>query len=195
VILARLVILPVLTIAPVLPVIALLVVIVVVVLARLLIVVAALVVALLIGLLLLIARRMRLHGGLRLVVAIVETIVRVAVGPRLRLLLLLEGLVLPELLLRRRDQAEIMLGVLIIILGSHRIAGARGIAGKLNVFFGDVIGGPADLHVRAVRFVNARQRIVILASASASAASTITTPHAMVLVLTVPHSLPFRQPC
>jgi hypothetical protein len=53
-----------------------------------------------------------------------------------------------------------------------------------------VIGGATDFHIRAVRFVDARQRIMILTSASAAA---IAAPHAMVLVLTVPHSLPFRQ--
>ena len=86
-----------------------------------------------------------------------------------------------------------MLGVLVVVFRRDRIARGGRIAGQLNVFLGNMVGGTPDFDVGPVQFVNARERIVILASA-ASAAPTITTPHAMVLVLTVPHSLPFRQP-
>ena len=56
-------------------------------------------------------------------------------------------ILLAELLLRRGDQAEIVLGVLIVILGGDRIAGRLRVAGKLNVFLGDVMTVAADLHV------------------------------------------------
>ena len=71
-------------------------------------------------------------------------------------------LALPELLLRGGDQAEIVLGVLIVVFGGDRIAGGLRVARELDVFLGDVDGGAADLHVRAVRFVDPRQRIVAL---------------------------------
>src|ERR1700716_946027 len=91
--------------------------------------------------------------------------------------------VLAELLVHRRDQAEIMLGMLIIVFRRHRVARGLRIAGELNVFFSDVRRRSANLDVRAVGFVNPRQRIVALA---------VTPPHA--LVLTVSHGLLVRQP-
>src|SRR5262245_50286555 len=45
-------------------------------------------------------------------------------------------ILLPELLLRRGDQAEVVLGVLIMVLGGHRIAGALRVAGELQIFLG-----------------------------------------------------------
>ena len=85
--------------------------------------------------------------------------------PGLRRLLLI-GLVLPELFLRRRDQAEIMLGVLVVVFRRDRIAGRGRIAGQLDVFLGDVIGGAPDFHIGPVQFVNARERIMIFAIAA-----------------------------
>src|SRR6185437_10543868 len=67
------------------------------------------------------------------------------VGARLRL-------VLSELLLRRRDQPEIMLGVLIVVLGRDRIARGARITRELQIFLGDVRGRAADLDVGTVRF-------------------------------------------
>jgi len=122
-------------------------------------------------------RRVRLVVRLRIVVAVQAVLVRFA---------LLERLILPELFLRRGDQAEVMFGVLIVILGRHRIAGGRRITRKLDVLFGDVIRGTADFHIRPVGFVNPCQRIVVLTAAAAAA---VTTAHPM-LVLTVSHGLP-----
>ena len=59
-------------------------------------------------------------------------------------------IVLPELFLRRGDQAEIMFGVLKVIFRRHRVARGLGVACQLHVFIGDVVGGPADLHVGTV---------------------------------------------
>ena len=191
VVMARLLILTRLMVLTILTIVARLVV---VVLWAGLLMAALLKVALLIRLLMLARRvwlaatRLRLHDAVVLAVEIVVGAL-FAAAAGLRLLLLI-GLVLPELFLRRRDQAEIMLGVLVVVFRRDRIAGRGRIAGKLDVFLGDVIGGASDFHIGAVRFVDARQRIMILAAASAAA---IAAPHAMVLVLTVPHSLPFRQ--
>ncbi len=63
-------------------------------------------------------------------------------------------LVLAELFLGRRDQAEIMLGVLVVVLGGDRVAGRARIARELKIFFGDVRSRAADLDVGSVRFVN-----------------------------------------
>ena len=136
---------------------------------------------LLIGLL---ARRIGL-GAAVVRLRIVAVVVALVVAARLSAFALLERLALTELLLRRRDQAEIMLGVLIVVFGGHRIARRGRVPGKLDVFLGNVIRGPADLHVRPVRFVNPSQRVV----AFATAAAIVTTPHPM-LVLTVSHGSP-----
>ena len=96
---------------------------------------------------------------------------------------------LAELLLRRGDQAEIMLGVLIIIFRRDRIAGALRVARELDVFFRDMRGGAADLHVGPVRLVNPRQRILAFAMTAVTATVTATSPHAL---LTVSHDLPVR---
>ena len=81
--------------------------------------------------------------------------------------------------------AEIMLGVLVVILRRDRIAGGLRVARELDVLFRDVGRISANLHVRAVRLVYARHRIVTLAVLVAPA-------HA--LVLTVSHDLPVCQP-
>ena len=54
------------------------------------------------------------------------------------------------MLLRGGDQAEVMLGVLIIIFGCNRIAGTLRVARELNVLFRDMRCGAADLHVGTV---------------------------------------------
>src|SRR5262249_40124799 len=93
-------------------------------------------------------------------------------------------LVLAELLLHGRDHAEIVLGVLIVVFGGHRIAGRLGVARELHVLLRDMVRGAANFDVRAVRLVDPRQRIVALAA--------VTPPHA--LVLTVPHGSLVCQP-
>jgi hypothetical protein len=57
------------------------------------------------------------------------------------------------------DEAEIMLGVLQVVLGRDRIAAGVGIARELQIFLGDVVGVAADLHIRPVRFIRTGQRI------------------------------------
>src|SRR6266536_1310618 len=107
---------------------------------------------------------------------------RLAFGAEIRL-------ALPKLLLGRGDQPEIMLGVLIVVFGRDRIAGRLGVAGKLDVFFGDVGSGSADFHVGTVRLVDPGQGVLALAVAPA---------HAFVLTVShgslVHHSLLRRSP-
>src|SRR5215471_3674666 len=58
--------------------------------------------------------------------------------------------VLPELFLRCGDQPEVMLRVLEVVLRRHRVAGRRGVTRQLDIFLGNMIGGPADFHVGTV---------------------------------------------
>ena len=89
-------------------------------------------------------------------------------------------IVLPELFLRGGYQAEVMLGVLKVVLCRHRVARGLRVARQLYVFIGDVIGSPADFHVGTVGFVDPRERILALA---------VAPPHAF--VLTVSHGCLF----
>jgi hypothetical protein len=110
----------------------------------------------------------------RLVIAPVETLValfRVVAEVRIAL---------PELFLRGGDQAEVMLGVLKVVLRRHRVARGLRVARQLHVFLGDVVGSPADFHVGTVGFVDPRERILALA---------VSPPHAF--VLTVSHGFWF----
>ena len=83
------------------------------------------------------ARRERLAADGRLLVVAVVVAVVGSIAALVAALLVI-GLALTKLLLRRRDQAKVMLGVLIIIFRRDRVAGALRIAGKLEIFFGDV---------------------------------------------------------
>lgn len=133
------------------------------------------------------ARRERLAGQMRLLVIVaVESIVAIAAHVAL-LLLLVVGLILPVLLLSGGDQAEIMLGMLIVVFGGDRIAGTLRIAGELQVLFGDVGGRAADFHIRSVGLVHAGQGILVMTTTFA-----VATPHA--LILSVSHGLLFCQP-
>src|SRR5205085_4346282 len=67
---------------------------------------------------------------------------------------LVVGVLLLELFLRRRDQAKIVLGVLEMILGVHRVAAGLGTTGQLKILLGDMMRGTADLHFGPVRLVN-----------------------------------------
>ncbi len=138
-------------------------------------------------------RRVRFTTHLRLVVALVIIIIvgEVVVRPAATTGLLLEiRLGLAKLFLRGGDQAEIMLGVLIIIFAGNRIAGALRVAGELEIFFGNVGRCSPDFYVLPVGFVHSRQRILMMMMATTFA--TIATAHAF--VLTVSHGLLFRQP-
>lgn len=102
----------------------------------------------------------------------------------MRLLLVVVRVLLTKLLLRCSDQAEVVLGVLIIILGGHRVTRSLRVTRELDVFFRDMRSGATDFDVGAVRFVNARERILTLAVVASP-------PHAL---LTVSHVVPVRRP-
>ena len=125
-----------------------------------------------------------------LVRARLELLVVAALGTRLEVRILL-----PELLLRGGDQAEIMLGVLEIVFGGNRIAGGLGIARKLEIFLRHVIGSSANLHIRAVRLINPGEGILI---APVVVLLIIIAPaHTLVVIvmmlLTVSHGLLFND--
>jgi len=83
-------------------------------------------------------------------------------------------------LLRRHDDAVVVLGVLEIALGGHHVAGGQRVARERHVFLGDVRSGPADLHVGPVRFVAPRQCILGFTATAATAP-------AILLLLSLPH--------
>ena len=104
-------------------------------------------------------------------------------------------LVLTELLLRGSDQTEIMFGMLVVVLGGNRVAGGTGVACQLDVFFGDVRGGAADLDVGPVRFEYPGHR-VLAAPVVIVVVIIVVVPvtHPLVVILTVSHVLPLFQP-
>src|SRR5690606_1738862 len=50
------------------------------------------------------------------------------------------------------------------ILGHHAVAGSGGVARQLLILLGDMVRGPADLHIGTVRLIGPRQRIRSLAA-------------------------------
>ena len=85
-----------------------------------------------------------------------------------------EGTCLPELFLRGRNQTEIMLRVLEIVLLRNRISRRLRITRKLQVFLGNVGRRAPHFDVRSVRLVHPRERIVTLA---------VTPAHTLVLLV------------
>src|SRR6516165_6100206 len=107
------------------------------------------------------ARRKRLAADRGLVAVVVSFVGNITA---LVAALLIIRLALPKLLLGRSDQAEIMLGMLIIIFCRHGVAGTLRVACKLEIFFRDVRCSTADFHVRSVGLVHARQWILVVAT-------------------------------
>jgi hypothetical protein len=101
-----------------------------------------------------VARLVLTQEGLIVVVVAVEGVVATLRLPArsalLMRLLIVIGVLLTKLLLRRRDQPEIVFRMLIIILGGYRIAGSLGVARQLDIFLGNVRGGAADFDVGTV---------------------------------------------
>jgi hypothetical protein len=158
---------------------------------RLLVLLRRLLLALIVRLLLW-RERLAAHGRL-VIVAVVIRVVGV-IAALLRLLLIEGRLGLPQVFLRGGDQAEIMFGVLVVVFGRDRIAGALRVARQLKVFLGNVRRIAPDLQVRSVGLVHARQWILMMVMMMPTTATftAVATPHA--LVLTVSHDLLFRQP-
>ncbi len=89
------------------------------------------------------AGRERFAGHRRLIaipiaITVVVAVIGRCIASRFARLLLEIGLRLAKLFLRRGDQAEVMFSVLIIIFGGNRISRTLRVAGKLEIFFGDV---------------------------------------------------------
>lgn len=82
-----------------------------------------------------------------------------------------------ELLPVGHDDAIVVLGMLEIVLRQYWIAGRGRIAGQRHVFFGDMRRGATDLNVGPIGFEAARERILMLAIAPASAPVLLTLPH------------------
>ena len=83
-----------------------------------------------------------------------------------------------ELLLRRHDDAVIVLGVLEIALRADEIARRHRVASERGIFLGDMRCRAADFYVRAVRFEAAREWILRL---------TATTAASPTILLSLPH--------
>jgi hypothetical protein len=142
------------------------------------------------------ARREWLAGQARLIiVTVVITVIGRIIARAAAGLLLGKRLTLAKLFLRGGDQAEIMLGVLIIIFRGDRISGTLRIAGELEIFFGDVRRRSPNFYVLPIGLVHSGQRILVMMmmTTTAAALTTIATAHTLV-VLTVSHGLLFCQP-
>jgi len=96
--------------------------------------------------------RERFAADVRLFVVVVIAVIAGIAAPITALtpLLLKIGLSLAELFLRGGDQAEIMFGMLIIILGGDRITGTLRVTGQLQIFLGDVGRRAPDFYVLTV---------------------------------------------
>jgi hypothetical protein len=138
--------------------------------------------------------RLGAEGGKVAFAFLTGIVAHFAVGTLLLLILL--RLILPELLLRGGDDAEVVFGVLVIVFGGNRVARALRIARKLHVFFGEVGRGAADLDLRTVGFVDPGHRIlatpVVIAVVAVPAAAAAAVPHT--LVLAVSHVVFSHQP-
>jgi SAM-dependent methyltransferase len=113
----------------------------------------------------------------------------------LTLLAILLRLILALLFLCRGDQAEIVLGMLVVILGANRIAGSLRIARELNVLFCNVGGRTADLDVRSVRLEHAGEGVVAFTVVIVVVIIVVVaTTHTLVLILNISHGLQFIHP-
>ena len=99
-------------------------------------------------------------------------------------------IVLPELLLRGGDQAEIMLSVLIIVFRRDRIARRVRVARELDVFLGDMRRRSANLDVGTVRFEHPRHGILVFAMIIIVVVIIVVAAAHALVVLNVSHGLP-----
>jgi hypothetical protein len=102
-----------------------------------------------------VARLVLAHEGLTVVVIAVKSLVGVLLAGGALLLLLLRLLViiwilLTELFLRGGNQAEIVLGMLVVVLGRNRIARTLRVARELDIFFRYMRSGAANFDVGTV---------------------------------------------
>jgi hypothetical protein len=101
-----------------------------------------------------VARLVLAHEGLAVVIIAVESLVCVlltggALLLRLRLLVVV-WILLTELFLRGGNQAKVVLGMLVVVLGRNRIARTLRVARELDIFFRYMRSGAANFDVGTV---------------------------------------------
>lgn len=142
----------------------------------------------LLALLLRLCDRCRLVEAVDVVtVAFAEVIAFVAIVPIITVVAL-EALL--HLRLGGGNDAVIVFGVLQIVFRHDAVAGALGVPGKRRVFFGDVLGRTADLHVWAGAVIRPGQWVGTLAveiTATTTAAAAAVTPATTLVLLSWPH--------
>ena len=81
------------------------------------------------------------------------------------------------------DDAVVVLGVLQIVLGEHRVAGRLRVASERQVFLGNMCRSAPDFHVGTIGFETARKRILALSIpvviVAATAAILLSLPHCL----------------
>ena len=100
-----------------------------------------------------VARLVLAHEGLGVVIIAVKSLVGVLLaGGALLLLRLLVviWILLSELFLRGGNQAKIVLGMLVVVLGRNRIARTLRVARELDIFFRYMRSGAANFDVGTV---------------------------------------------
>jgi len=101
-----------------------------------------------------VARLVLAHEGLGVVIIAVKSLVGVLLAGGALLLLLrllvVVWILLPELFLRGGNQAEIVLGMLVVVLGRNRIARTLRVARELDIFFRYMRSGAANFDVGTV---------------------------------------------
>jgi len=101
-----------------------------------------------------VARLILAHEGLAVVIIPVKSLVGVLLAGGALLLLLrllvVVWILLTELFLRGGNQAEIVLGMLVVVLGRNRIARTLCVARELDVFFRYMRSGAANFDVGTV---------------------------------------------
>ena len=84
-----------------------------------------------------------------------------------------------------------MFGMLVVVLSGNGVAGRARVAGKLQIFLGDVRGRAADLDVGSVRFEHTGHRVLTAPVVIVVVIVPVAHP---LIVLTVSHVLPLFQP-
>ena len=82
-----------------------------------------------------------------------EIVVIALVGVHLAGLALVARLGLLLRLLGRRDDAEVVFGMLQVVFGSHWVAGGLSVTRELEVLFADMLGRTPDLHIGTIRLI------------------------------------------
>jgi hypothetical protein len=100
-------------------------------------------------------------------------------------------LTLAELFLRRRDQAKIVFGVLVVILRRYRIARGACVSRELDILLCDMRGGSSNFDIRSIGFENSGHRVlaapVVIIVVIIIVVIVVAATHTLVVVRTVSH--------